>query len=518
MRETVRSRTARTLSAIFITAFAFTASQTFAASSAGCEGGAFAVLGISGNIKTTVPAANVPSTFLVKGKYVEFTIDAATFGVLNWTLTGAPNELDLTGGQRTPVFASKMPDHRGAVLNSDVTVDLNSDSLVLTRTGGGVTMKIQAKDCANGGVFQMEVSRTDATATVFTHVLADGVFYFDNPNVRDHLGEKIPCSGILPDGTPVTCNGANPDGTVTVTQRTNFANDVSSKFVGRDSSQVATRLAGGCVNSIPNPFHPGTVDHCGGMSQWSVASGGRMGQVMGEDATEIAPAATVCTENCTAQNQVNGLAVLVGFPFPVPAEVRLQPRFNTATTAQLSSITVSPSAVNGGSTAQGTVSLTAAAPSGGTVVTLNSSNSTAASLPASVTIPAGAVSADFTVTTSSVTTSTTVTLTATATGLSKTASLTVNAPAPTPPPTVDTVSITRAEYVTSKKQLRVEATSTNASATLTVSVTSTGATIGTLKNVGGGKYNNNFSVATNPVNITVKSSGGGSATRAVTVK
>jgi len=34
------------------------------------------------------------------------------------------------------------------------------------------------------------------------------------------------------------------------------------------------------------------VSHCGGVSQWSVASGGRMGQVMGEDATEIAPAAT----------------------------------------------------------------------------------------------------------------------------------------------------------------------------------------------------------------------------------
>jgi len=38
-------------------------------------------------------------------------------------------------------------------------------------------MKIQVKDCANGGVFQMEPARADATATVFTHVLGDGVFY-----------------------------------------------------------------------------------------------------------------------------------------------------------------------------------------------------------------------------------------------------------------------------------------------------------------------------------------------------
>jgi hypothetical protein len=113
-----------------------------------------------------------------------------------------------------------------------------------------------------------------------------------------------------------------------VTARTNFANDFSNKFVGRDSPQVAT-LVGfpECTNSIPNPFHPGTVVHCGGVSVWDVATGGRMGQVMGEDSTEIAPAATRCTQNCTAQDRVNGKAVVVGFPFHVPDTVRLKPRF-----------------------------------------------------------------------------------------------------------------------------------------------------------------------------------------------
>jgi len=114
---------------------------------------------------------------------------------------------------------------------------------------------------------------------------------------------------------------------VTVTARVNFANDFSDQFVGRDSSQVANRIATDCANSIPNPFHPGSVSHCGGVSQWSVASGGRMGQVMGEDAIEIAPAATVCTANCQAQNRVGGMAVVVGFPFPVPDAVRLKPRY-----------------------------------------------------------------------------------------------------------------------------------------------------------------------------------------------
>ena len=301
--------------------------RAFAASSAGCVGGGFSVLGLSGDQRTIVAAGKVDRAFLVKGKYIEFTVDSDTLGVRDWTLTGVPNTLDITGGQRTVVFASKIPDHRGLALTGDVSVRIARESLVISRAGEGLSMKIQVKDCANGGVFQMEPLRADATGTVFTHVLGDGVFYFDNPNVRDRLGERIPCSGILADGTPVACSGANPDGTVTVTARVNFANDFSDRFVGRDSPQAATRIVTDCANTIPNPFHPGSVSHCGGVSQWSVASGGRMGQVMGEDATEIAPAATVCTADCTAQNRVQGRAVVVGFPFPVPDAVRLNPRF-----------------------------------------------------------------------------------------------------------------------------------------------------------------------------------------------
>lgn len=302
-------------------------SQVFAATSKSCDGGGFTVLGLSGKQSLTIPAGSFGNSFLVRGKYVQFSVDAATFGVRDWTLTGAPNPLDITGGVWTPVFTSKIPDHRGLVLTSGITVKMDKESLVISRTGPGLTMKIQAKDCANGGIFQMEIERADGEATVVTHVLADGIFYYDNPNVRNRLGERIPCSGVLPDGTLVNCEGANADGTVTVTARVNFGNDVSSKFVGRDSSQVATRIATGCSNNIPNPFHPGSVNHCGGVSQWSVASGGRLGQVMGEDATEIAPAASACVANCTAQNQVNGRAVVVGFPFPVPDAVRLKPRF-----------------------------------------------------------------------------------------------------------------------------------------------------------------------------------------------
>lgn len=310
-----------------------TPGRAAAASSASCDGGGYSLVlpggtVVRGDQRATVPAGALGPSFLVKGRYVEFTVVSASLGVRNWTFTGAPNALDLTGGRRTVVFASKLPDHGGLTLTGDLSVDLKGPDLVITRTGPGLSMKIQAKDCATGGIFQMEPARADGKPTLFTHVLADGIFYFDNPNVRDRLGERIPCSGILPDGTPVICNGADPvDGTVTVTARVNFANDLSSRFVGRDSPQVADRVAVDCLNAIPNPFHPGTVSHCGGVSQWNVASGGRMGQVMGEDSVEIAPAAKPCTADCQAQNRVRGRAVVVGFPFPVPDAVRLKPRF-----------------------------------------------------------------------------------------------------------------------------------------------------------------------------------------------
>lgn len=99
--------------------------------------------------------------------------------------------------------------------------------------------------------------------------------------------------------------------------------------------------------------------------------------------------------------------------------------------ASLSAVSVSPASVTGGTSSTGTATLTAAAPSGGAVVLLSSSNTAVATVPASVTIAAGATSATFTVTTSSVTASTSVTITATYNGVSRTTTLTVTPPAQT---------------------------------------------------------------------------------------
>ena len=115
---------------------------------------------------------------------------------------------------------------------------------------------------------------------------------------------------------------------------------------------------------------------------------------------------------------------------PFSATGRFTPQAATAA-ASLSSVSVNPASVVGPTSSTATATLTAAAPTGGAMVTLSSSNPAAASVPASVTVAAGATSASFTVTTSAVGMNTSVTLTGTYNGTSRTATLTVT---PVPPP------------------------------------------------------------------------------------
>lgn len=91
-------------------------------------------------------------------------------------------------------------------------------------------------------------------------------------------------------------------------------------------------------------------------------------------------------------------------------------------------LSVSPASLIGGATATGTVTLNSPAPSGGAVVNLSSSN-VAVTVPASVTVPAGALIQVFNVNSLPVATTTSVTLTATRNGVSKSVNLSVIASA-----------------------------------------------------------------------------------------
>ena len=236
-----------------------------AATSTACQGGDFrAVLPsgkvLSGNTTFKLTSRDVPagSRITMAGKYIEFTFDVSTLNVYDYTLTGAANPLDLTGGVRTPLFASKVADLGGRTLDSgQLEIQLSPQSAVIKRSAS-IKMKIQAKDCAQGGVFQAEPEA--GTALPVTHTLAPGIFYFVNP----------------------------------YTGKVNFGNGAG--VIGKDSPQVATKLS-----------QTDTV------TTWSVASGGRMGGVLGEDAVELSAGATSCVKDCQAQNRVRG-SLTVTYP------------------------------------------------------------------------------------------------------------------------------------------------------------------------------------------------------------
>lgn len=97
--------------------------------------------------------------------------------------------------------------------------------------------------------------------------------------------------------------------------------------------------------------------------------------------------------------------------------------------AALDALTLSSTSVEGQAEPTGTVRLTAAAPSGGAVVRLESKDTDIVKVPATVTVPVGATSATFTVDTATVPTTVGVELTATYLTVSRSAMLTVRSPA-----------------------------------------------------------------------------------------
>jgi hypothetical protein len=170
--------------------------------------------------------------------------------------------------------------------------------------------------------------------------------------------------------------------------------------------------------------------------------------------------------------------------------------------ASLSSVSVTPTSVTGGSGSTGTVRFTAVTDGAG--VQLSSSNPAVARVPADMVVNGGASSGTFAVATSAVSTTTNVTITASWFAVTRTTTITVT---PGAPAANDRVTIKKATWRAGL--LTIEATSTNPNAIL--SVYGTGGFMFTLTNNGGGRYSDKRGFIFNPMQITVRSNFGGSA-------
>ena len=130
---------------------------------------------------------------------------------------------------------------------------------------------------------------------------------------------------------------------------------------------------------------------------------------------------TITTSPVTSQFNMNVFADLAGSP---EQQALLLITAGGGGAAALSALSVNPASMVGGASASGSVTLSSAAPSGGAVVTLSKALSNGgpgtvpATVPASVTVPAGQTTASFSIGTSAVTATTNVRISAAFNGAS----------------------------------------------------------------------------------------------------
>jgi hypothetical protein len=229
----------------------------------------------------------------------------------------------------------------------------------------------------------------------------------------------------------------NSNGSFTYTPTTNFAGSDSFTYMasdGANSSNVATvnisvssavTLSSLAVN--PTSVTGGTASVGTVTLSGAAPSGGVVVTLSDNSSSASVPASvTVASGSTSATFSITTYSVTSSQSVTISATYGGVTKTATLTvnpaSLTLSTLSLNPTSVRGGSTSVGTVTLSSAAPSGGVVVTL-SDNSPYASVPASVTVASGSTSATFTITTSRVYNPRTVTISASYGGVSKSATL-----------------------------------------------------------------------------------------------
>jgi hypothetical protein len=183
-------------------------------------------------------------------------------------------------------------------------------------------------------------------------------------------------------------------------------------------------------------------------------------------------------------------------------------------TLTLTSYNLAPfTTIGPGAVTTGTVTLNQPAPAGGLTLALSASNPQPAKFPATVTIPQGRISGNFTVQGNSVSAPGTTSLIASYTGALAPLGTSVST-ALTVAPT-DTLHVTKATWSKSTQLLTVTATSTNPQAVLNVLIASGNVLLGTMNNQGNASYAFQMNIAS-IASVNLKSNLGGATGQGVT--
>ena len=178
-----------------------------------------------------------------------------------------------------------------------------------------------------------------------------------------------------------------------------------TNVIGGQSSQGTLTLsspapAGGAVVMLSSSKGPASVPASVTVPEGAISASFTATTTPVSSATSVAIAASYNNSNVSATLWI-GAATASPTPTlsPLPTPTRTP---MPVLLPVLSTFTLNPTSVRGGSASTGTVTLSAPAPSSGAAITLVSSNTNVAIVPANIFVPAGATSASFSVTTSQV--------------------------------------------------------------------------------------------------------------------
>ena len=440
-----------------------TATGTLTLNGPAPAGGALVHLSSSNTAVATVPASVTVAT---GAKTATFTVTSSAVAISSTaTITGtygtsfgaqltvnAPqvssvtlNPTSITGGKTstgTVILTGRAPSGGIAVALSDtstavstptsVTVAAGATSATFTVSSTSVSTTTTATVKATLGASSASATLTVVPVQVQSVSLSPSTVTGGSANAT----ATITLTGPAPStGATVTLSSSNtsaatvPTSVTVAASATTATFTVTSKSVSATTttSISATYIATASATLTVNPLRLSAISLSpasvvGGASSTGTATLNGVAPSAGvtvtlsdnSSASSLPSSVTILPGSTSATFTINTSPVSVQTVSTITGTFGVSASSNlTITLPQAQSVSLLPSTVIGGTSSLATVTLSGNAPTGGMVVTLASSNTRAATLPTSVTVPAGTNTAQFTVRTLGVSTTTRVTIFAT---------------------------------------------------------------------------------------------------------
>ncbi|MEP7112117.1 MAG: hypothetical protein ABI862_02525 [Ilumatobacteraceae bacterium] len=330
--------------------------------------------GVTIALQSSNPAAlPVPASVTIPGNTAWTQFDLNQFGLKAGQVT-TPTQVTLTStlnGQRASGTFTVLPPALQSLSSSHLTGGSMTGSIVMLNgqaPPGGAIVQLASNSPAMtppgtvtvpAGVESASVSIPTKAVSATTTVTLTGTYNGQSVSAQFVLNPQVPPDSILLDKT----TAVNTEGASGLVSIANPA-PVDGVTLLLSSSNPA-------VASVPAEV---MISYTGTRGGFNVST-----------STVSSPTDVVITATGAGLTKSVTLTVSPSAPTPGPA---------------LSTFTVNPTSVVGGTSARGTVTLGTTAPAGGATVHLTSNQPGAASVPASVTIPGGSAGASFTITTS----------------------------------------------------------------------------------------------------------------------